>query len=83
MKLAELTTTHQNLQEDMALTKAEVIASHQVVAEADREVRIAHDRVTTRLQPDSFQQEYPHLPGSAAVRSKLLAMENRIGRLQE
>ena len=66
----------------MALTKAEVIAAHQVVAEAEREVRIANDRVTTRLQPNSFQQEYPQLPHSAAARSKMLAMENRISRLQ-
>jgi len=83
VKLAELTTTHQSLQEDMALTKAEVIAAQEVVAEAEREVRIAHDRVTTRIQPNTGQEEYPHLPDSAAVRSKLLAMENRIGRLQE
>ena len=83
MKLAELTTTHHSLQEDMVLTKAEVIAAHKVVAEAEREVRNASDRLTTQLQPNSFQQRYLPLPNSAAAQSKMLAVENRISRLQE
>ena len=67
VKLAELLTTHQSLQEDMALTKAELIGAHKIVAEVEREVRIANERLAARHQPIPFQQGFPPLPNDAAA----------------
>ena len=65
------------------MTKAEVIRAHKIVAEAEREVRIANERLAARHQPSPFQQGFPPLPNDAAARSKTMAMENRITRLEE
>jgi hypothetical protein len=83
VKLAELRTTHQSLQEDMVLTKAEIIGAQETVAEAEHEVRIANERLATRHQPHQNLQGFPPLPIGAAAQEKTMAMENRVNRLEE
>ena len=83
VKLVELLTTHKSLQEDMAMTKAEIIGAHKIVAEAEREVRIANERLAARHQPSPLQQGFPSLPNGTAAQSRTMAMENKITRLEE